>query len=414
VNLELLASPAALIRQADPVVGLALLALLAVLAASLLRRMWGVPRVMGMMLVGALASPMLLNLLQQGDLDPWKPLIDLAVAAMLFELGSRLRPRWLIDNPWLAASCLAEGGLAAAVVAIALIALDAPVESAWMAGAVAASTSPLISLAAVHEWRPRGQVAERLLTMCAINSLLAMLAIRLWPLLPALGPAGSGEEVLRLATQTLTVICGSFLLGVAGAWVLEQASRTSRDEATMPVLQIAMVVLAAMLATSWNLSPLLTLLTAGMVARVRMQHRLNVQPQLGSAGAALTVLLFISLGLMSSTQGWRDVWPWVAAIIAARLVGKGLAVALLARPSGLGWRQALGLTLALQPMGGLAVLLVAPTFALGTQLSGADAQVLQALVVATTLMQITGPLWAHAGLCRVADECPRTEPRDAA
>ena len=414
MNLDTLPSPAALLRMADPVLGLAALALLAVVAASVLRRVWGVPRAMGMMLVGALASPMLLDLLQREDLDPWKPLIDLAVAAMLFELGSRLRPRWLIDNPWLAASCLLEGALAAAAVAIALMALGAPAESAWMAGAAAASTSPLISLAAVHEWRPRGQVAERLLTMCAINSLLAMLAIKLWPLWPALGPAGSAGEVLRLATQALVVVCGSFLLGVAGAWVLEQASRVSRDEATMPVLQIAMVVLAAMLATAWNLSPLLTLLTAGMVARVRMQHRLNVQPQMGSAGAALTVLLFICLGLLSTTQGWREVWPWVAAIIGARLVGKGLAVALLARPSGLGWRQAAGLTLALQPMGGLAVLLVAPTFAHASQLPGADAQVLQALLVATTLMQITGPLWAQAGLCRVADECPKTESRDAA
>ena len=48
----------------------------------------------------------MLNLLQRDDLHPWKPLIDLAIAALLFELGTRLRPRWLLDNPWLAVSCV--------------------------------------------------------------------------------------------------------------------------------------------------------------------------------------------------------------------------------------------------------------------------------------------------------------------
>lgn len=386
------------LRQADPVLGLALLGAVAVVAGSLLHRHAGVPRAMGWMLVGALASPALLGLLERTDLDPWKPLLDLAVAALLFELGSRLRPRWLLDNPWLAASCVLEGLFAAVAVAAALHGLGAPLPSAAMAGAVAASTSPLITLTSVHELRPRGQVAERLLTMSAVNSLLAMLAVKLWPLWPALVPGGNGGDVLVLAAQAAQVVFGSFLLGVAAAWLLDRASALSGDEATMPVLQIAVVVLAALLSVAWNLSPLMTLLVAGMVARQRMQHRLTVQPQLGSAGAALTVLLFVCLGLLSSTDQWRELWPWVLALVGARALGKGLAVALLARPSGLGWRQALALSVALQPMGGLALLLAAPSFAAGAALPGADTQVLQALLVATTLMQITGPLWARWGL----------------
>ncbi len=44
------------------------------------------------------------------QLDAWKPLIDLAVGLLVFELGSRIRPRWLRDNPWLAVNGLAEAG----------------------------------------------------------------------------------------------------------------------------------------------------------------------------------------------------------------------------------------------------------------------------------------------------------------
>ena len=96
--------------------GLAAVMLIAVVAASALHRLLRLPRLAGYMLVGALASPLGLGLLQPDDLDGWKPIIDLAIAALVFELGSRLRPRWLIDNPWLAASCVLEGLCAALAV----------------------------------------------------------------------------------------------------------------------------------------------------------------------------------------------------------------------------------------------------------------------------------------------------------
>lgn len=393
------------LHQLDPVLGLAAVMLLAVVAASALHRLLRLPRLAGYMLVGALASPLALGLLQPADLHAWKPIIDLAIAALVFELGSRLRPRWLIDNPWLAASCMLEGLCAALAVAAALVALGAPLLSAVLAALVAAATSPIIAMASVHELRPRGQVGERLLMMCAINSVLAMLALKLWPLLAMAGPGPLVTDASTWAASALYVVCGSFLLGLACGWILDRASRFSGQRSTAPVLHIALVMVAATLASNWGLSPLLTLLVAGMTARALMGHRLTVEPYLGSAGAALTVLLFISAGVLFTLDGVRQIWPWVVALIAARLLGKGVGVALLARPSGLGWRQATGLTLALQPMSSLAVLLVADNFVWAEQLPGFDSGVMQALLVATAIMQLTGPLWLNFALRRVAGEC---------
>ena len=401
------------LQHIDPVLGLAAVMLVAVVAASAMHRLMHLPRLAGMMLVGALASPLGLGLLQPADLDAWKPIIDLAIAALVFELGSRLRPRWLIDNRWLAASCLLEGLCAALAVGGALVALGAPQMSAVLAALVASSTSPIIVMAGVHELRPRGQVGERLLLMCAINSVLAMLALKLWPLLAMAGQGTTGSDALSWVASALFVTCGSFLLGLFGGWTLDRAAHLSRQRASMPVLQIALVMLAATLASSWGLSPLLTLLVAGMTARSLMGHRLTVEPYLGSAGAALTVLLLISLGVLFSFDGVQQVWPWVLALVGARLLGKGLGVVLLARPSGLGWRQAAGLTLALQPMGSLAVLLVADNFRWASQLPGFDPAVMQALLISASLMQLSGPLWLDAGLRRVAGEC-REEARHAA
>jgi Kef-type K+ transport system membrane component KefB len=393
------------LRNADPLLGLALVMLLGVLVAEALHRFARLPRVMGMMLVGALASPFALSLIESAELDPWKPLLDLAIGVLVFELGSRIRPQWLFENPWLAASCVLEGVLAGVAVTVALSALGAPMLSAAMAGAVAMSTSPVITMAMVHEDKPRGQVTERLLMTSALNSIVAMLAVKAWRVMAAAESPSPGVEMLTMAASALYVTCGSFLVGVACGWLLHRLSRASGTSNMVPVLQIALVIIATLLAAQWKLSPLLALLVAGVTARLTMGHRLTVEPHLGSAGAVLTVLLFISLGLLFTLDGAKTLWPWALAIIFVRFVGKGAAIAATAGLSGLGWRQAIALTLALQPMSSLAVLLAADTFGWPSQLLGIDRSVLQALLLATTVMQLSGPLWVQWGLRHVAREC---------
>ena len=166
------------LRGVEPVLALTIIMLLGVVAADLLHRVVKLPRACGWMLVGALASPLALRLIDRTEIDPLKPLIDLAIGMLVFELGSRIRPRWLFDNRWFALASVLEGLLAGLGVAAALVALDAPVVAAGVAGAVAMSTSPAITLAVVHESRPRGQVTERLMMMTAVNSALAMLALK--------------------------------------------------------------------------------------------------------------------------------------------------------------------------------------------------------------------------------------------
>ncbi|MCW5663337.1 MAG: cation:proton antiporter [Piscinibacter sp.] len=392
------------LRAADPVLGIALLMLIAILLAETLHRLWRLPRICGHMLTGAIAGPVMLRVLDGLELDPWKPLIDLAIGALLFELGARIRPRWLIDNPWLAASCVLQSLLAGTLVAGALVLLGAPWLTAAVAGTVALASSPVIVLAVAHETRARGQVTERLLMMTVVNAVLAVIGLKVLRILMASDSATAGDEFLRALVSALRVISGSFLLGVACGFALDRLSPLVRGTPAMPVLQIALVIIASMLAAQWTLSPLLALLVAGMTARARMKHGLTVEPHLGSAGAVLSVVLFISLGLLFTLEGLATLWPWVLAIIAARLVGSALAIGALARVSGLGWRQAGALALALQPMSSLAVLLAADTFSWSTQLPGAHTPTIQALLLAVTLMQLTGPVWTQLSLRHVARE----------
>ncbi|MFT3666027.1 cation:proton antiporter [Piscinibacter sp.] len=392
------------LRAADPVLGLALLMLVAVLLAETLHRTWRLPRICGHMLTGAVAGPVMLRLFQGLELDPWKPLIDLAIGALLFELGTRIRPRWLLDNPWLAASALLQALLAGLFVTVALKWLGAPWLTAAVAGTVAASTSPVIVLAVSHEARSRGQVTERLLMMSAFNAVVAVVGLKVLRIVLASDSGTPAEEFTRASISALWVISGSFLLGVACGMVLDRLSPLVRDTPAMPVLQIALVIIASMLAAQWTLSPLLALLVAGMTARARMKHALTVEPHLGSAGAVLNVLLFICLGLLFTLDGLATLWPWVLVIVLARLAGTAAAIGALARLSGLSLKQAGALTLALQPMSSLAVLLAADTFGWSAQLPGTHTPTVQALLLATTLMQVTGPIWTQLSLRRLVHE----------
>ena len=392
------------LRNADPILGLALLMIVALVAGELVHRASRLPRIVGQMLAGALASPLALRLLDQTELDPWKPLIDLAVGVMVFELGSRIRPRWLLDNPWLSLSAACESVFAGLIVSLVLHWMGMAPMSAVLAGVVAMSTSPVIAIAVVHEAQPRGQVTERLLMLAALNSVLAVLALKAWRVAASAGATTPGFDWQPALANAVYVLCGSFLLGAIVGLALERLARIVRGSGSLAVLQIGMVVLAALLATQWTLSPLLSLLIAGVVARGRMGHGLTVEPQLGSAGAVLAVLLFLSMGLLSTLDDLLRVWPWVLAVLLARAAGKALGVFAVARPSGLSWRQAGALTLALQPMSNVALLLAATTYGWPDDIPAPDARLLQALLIATTLMQLSGPWWTQFGLRDVARE----------
>ena len=173
-----------------------------------------------------------------------------------------------------------EAAAAAAAVWLTLVMLGAPPASAAAAAALAAATSPVITMAALLEARPRGQVAERLLMLSAINSVLAVLAIKLWPVL---AQGVSASDSLALLGNASIVIFGSLLVGLACGILLDRLALLHQDLATMPVLELALVILAASLAIAWGLSPFMTLLVAGMTARSRMRHRLTVEPYLGAA-----------------------------------------------------------------------------------------------------------------------------------
>ena len=161
-----------------PVVGWPLMLLAAWSVGEWLFRRYRFPRVAAYGAVGLLLSGIGLS---QGT-APQAALGFLANAALaltLFELGYRVNPRWLGHNPWLLATGIAQALLTFGMVMWVAGAFGVPMDQRLVLAALCVATSPAAVMRVTHELHSSGQVTERLLHLCVLNCLIAVLLLKL-------------------------------------------------------------------------------------------------------------------------------------------------------------------------------------------------------------------------------------------
>ena len=107
------------------------------------------------------------------------------------------------------------------------------------------------------------------------------------------------------------------------------------------------------------------------------------------AGSVLAALLFVASGLSIAPAALLTAGMAALVLIAGRLLGKLLPTLLLARKSGLSYRQALALGLALTPMSGIAFVLTADFMSNFPQ---AGARVGEIALASLCILEIVGPV----------------------
>jgi Kef-type K+ transport system membrane component KefB len=386
----------------DTLLGVTLLLIAAALLGELVWRTLRWPRMVGYVGVGAL-----LALLGTGA-DPAAPaprlVIDIALALLLFETGARLNLRWLVANPWLLATGIAESLLAAVAVFATARALGVDGQSAAVLALIAMSVSPAVVLRVVGECGAAGQVTERLLALTALNTLLAVLAIKAL----SAGWLLSDPETWLAALPVVTLaLLGSLLLGVAlGAVVAWIARRLDLRDENAVLMLLGFVLLAIVVAKTLHLSTLLVPLLAGLWLRNRSDRPWVWPRHFGSAGGMLVLVLFVAVGSASSPLDHPQALGIAAALLAARWAAKGFAVFALARPSGLSWRQAASLSACLLPMSATAWVLA---FDFAATHPAAAPTLMPVLLTMLALVELAGPLLLLYAL-RYAGELDPPEP----
>ena len=142
-----------------PVPGGAFWAALALIAGALIgelsRRAFGLPRIVGYSAVG-----LVLGLAGLGGVTPsTRMVVDLALALLLFELGSRVRLSWLRANPALLLTSVAEAAVGFVAIYAVLRWIDLPVGVALACATLGTCASGAVIARVAGEVKAAGQDA---------------------------------------------------------------------------------------------------------------------------------------------------------------------------------------------------------------------------------------------------------------
>ncbi len=375
-----------------------MLLLVAVLAGEIARHWLRVPRMLGYIGTGAVFGPNALGMVDVATLTGFRPLVDIAVGILLFELGQRVDLGWLRRNTWLLATSILEAALAFSAVLVLLLATGSRPMVASAIAVFAIATSPAVVMTVVKDLRGQGQVTERALLLTALNTIYAVVGVSL--LLGWLHHHRDAGPAVMLA-HPIYVVAGSALVASAvSSGTLALLRKFGRRPGFQFALIVAIILLAVAGARALKLSVPLTLLMAGLFTRTFDRERNFFPLRFGEPATLFIVILFAVAGASLELSGWRTALVPALAFIAARLVGKALPVLLLARPSALPLREAWLVNLALVPMSGITLLMLGDLTSLFPEIAG---DVGATVLLATTILTFVGPLATEYAIRQAGD-----------
>ena len=370
--------------QLAPLVAWPVMMLCAWLAGEWAFRRWGLPRVcaygvVGLVLAGVgasrdVAAPVALGFMA-----------NVALALTLFELGYRVNPRWFRHNPWVLVAGIAQAAFSFGAVFWVAGLFGVPVNHRLVLAALSVATSPAAVMRVTHELRSAGQVTERLLHLCALNCLMAVLLLKLvvgyWHL-------ETSGDLSRAAFNSVYVIGLSLIAGALFGMLAPFLNRLATHSQSTTVTFAFLVLLLNGLAQTLHLSPLLAALAFGLVARERRVMLSHAQRNFGALGDVLTVFLFVYIGSLLSWHGLLAGLVLGAAVLATRSAAHTLVNLSVARVSGTTFRKGALTGLALMPMSAFALLLLEESRLYGFDLARES---LPAIVGLLVLLEVIGP-----------------------
>jgi Kef-type K+ transport system membrane component KefB len=387
--------------QAAPSLWMAVALVAAVLVGELFARTAWLPRMTGYIVTGLVVGPGMLAVVGGNPTADWRPIVELALGILLFELGTRVNLRWLVSNPWLLVSSLLEAGLSFLAVFVILRFFGTPPAIAATAATITIATSPSVVVRIAAELRAQGQVTERLMLHTALNSIYAAVGVNLMVGVLHHEFRGSLAEAVLYPVYLL---CGSVLVGAGFALVFRRVERwLGNREEVLSFLLLGMVALTVSASTALKVPPLLPLLLAGVVVRHIRGRPLVYPPHFGSAGAVLIIVMFVVSGTSIALQPLMQGAAVAVALVLGRVLAKIVGVLAIAKPSSASWRQATALGVGLAPLSRVALLLTLDTATLFPEFGAA---VLSALLGSIIILELIGPVMTFAALKLAGEATP--------
>lgn len=385
--------------QLAPLVAWPVMLLAAWLAGEWVFSRWRVPRVCAYSAVGLVLASVGASreVASHGTLAF---VANVALALTLFELGYRINPRWFRHNPWVLAAGIAQALLTFGAVFWVAGRFGVATDLRLVLAALCVVTSPAAVMRVTHELRSSGQVTERLLHLCALNCLIAVLLLKLvvgyWHL-------ETSGNLGQAAFASVYVIVLSLVIGAGFGVIAPILNRLATGSQGTTVTFAFLVLLLTGVAQSLHLSPLLAALALGVMARERRVMLSHAQRNFGALGDVLAVFLFVFIGSLLS---WSDLPAALALGVTALAARTGVHMLVnvsLARASGTTFRKGALTGVALMPMSAFALLLLEESRLYGFDLARESLPVIVGLLV---LLDVIGPLVTHRSLMWAGEAHP--------
>lgn len=359
------------------------------------------PRVVGYALAGGFFG-LLDRAFPEIDLhQPARLLGEIGLGILLFDLGRRVDFSWLKRDPTLVLTAVAEMGASFAACFGLLRLFDVATPWAAVAAAIAMATSPGVVITIVRDVRAQGQVTERLLWLTAANSTVAAVVATL--LLGWLQAEQATTLWHAFVLYPVYLVLGSLLLAALVAAVISMLARMVRKDVRHLLVNFSAILFTLAVARGLSLSVPLSLLALGLITHHRHRRADHSGEEFGKTAQPLIVLFFVFAGTSLAGADWLH-YGWLGlGFAAARVLSKWLAAGLAALASGLTFRHSFRLGLALAPMSGLSLMLVADV----SHLYPASSQPMAGILLpAIALCSLLGPLATHFALVRSGEAAP--------
>ena len=393
------------ITQQDILTILGLLLVIAFLGSKIFQH-FGIPQVVGFIVVGMFLGPSFLNLVPLQLSRELTFVSNVALGLIGFDIGSHLRLDELRDLGRSIVFILlfeAIGTFLVVFTGVYLVTRSLP--AALIFGALSSATAPAATVDVLAEYDAKGPLTTTLLAVIGLDDALALILFSLASTLAGSLLAGSTPSALEMVGLPLIEIGGSLVLGVAIGFILDLIMCRMKSHHDAMAVSIGFVFVGVGISQIMEFSLILTTMIMGIVLVNRHQvHARHIRFTIEQAGPVIYILFFALVGARLeihelSTIGWlggayvvlRSLGKFSGAWIGGRLGGAAPVV-----------RNNLGFGLLTQ--GGVAIGLALSSSTRFADISD-EGQALGTLVLtvitATTfVVEIIGPLFVKFAVVR--------------
>jgi len=292
------------------------------------------PRLTGYLLVGFAVGPAWLGLVRREEVDALRFIGDAALALIGLAAGAELTlDAWRQGGSRVALARLASGAIVFPFLAVTLVLLSVSpwfpltrhqpvgdaVVVALVLGAIAAASSPALTMAMMSELGARGPIARALLSVTVVQDLAVAV---LFTLVLVFGRALGSTGALNVAVAGTAILqlVGSAAAGTLLGFALGRYLSLVRRDTVLFLVATAFV--AAAVARLVHLETLIIALAAGFYLEnfapaqgERLRHELK------RGSLAVYVAFFALTGAGLRVGVLADLWPWILLLVGLRLVG---------------------------------------------------------------------------------------------